>query len=298
MINLDGTHVAMITPFNKDGTLNEEKYREFIDFLIDGGVEGILAAGTTGESATLSFEEHQRVIDIMVDQADGRVTTIAGAGSNATSEALELVKYSEDAGADLALVITPYYNKPQQKGMYDHYKLLQDSCDIPLIAYNVPSRTGVDLAVDTIIDLAKLDNIVAIKEANPDLNKLANVFNRLNKEGLSNNFTVLSGNDSLTLPMISQGARGVISVAANVVPDKMSTMVHNTLNGNYDKARDLSNELFELMDVLFIEASPAPTKRALNLMNMDVGGLRMPIVEMSDDNEIVLKEVLKQHDLI
>ena len=256
-MNLEGTHVAMITPFNNDNTINEEKYREFIDFLIEGGVDGILAAGTTGESATLTLEEHQKVIDIMVDQANGRVTTIAGAGSNATSEALDLVNYSKDAGADVALVITPYYNKPQQSGLYNHFKLLNDQCDMPIIAYNVPSRTGVDLSVDNIINLAKLDNIVAIKEANPDLNKLAHVFSRLNSENLLDDFTVLSGNDSLTLPMISQGSKGVISVVANIMPNKTSTMVNNALNGNYDEARTLSNELFNLMDVLFIEASPA-----------------------------------------
>lgn len=297
-MNLEGTHVAMITPFNNDNTINEEKYREFIDFLIEGGVDGILAAGTTGESATLTLEEHQKVIDIMVDQANGRVTTIAGAGSNATSEALDLVNYSKDAGADVALVITPYYNKPQQSGLYNHFKLLNDQCDMPIIAYNVPSRTGVDLSVDNIINLAKLDNIVAIKEANPDLNKLAHVFSRLNSENLLDDFTVLSGNDSLTLPMISQGSKGVISVVANIMPNKTSTMVNNTLNGNYDEARTLSNELFNLMDVLFIEASPAPTKRALNLMGMDVGGLRMPINEICDENEVILKEILKENNLI
>ncbi len=297
MISLDGTHVAMITPFDQDNNIDEEKYRNFIDFLIDHGVDGIVAAGTTGESATMSHDEHQKVIDIMVDQANGRVTTIAGAGSNATSEALDLVKYVEDAGADAALVITPYYNKPQQSGLYDHYKLLDDATNIPIIAYNVPSRTGVDLSVDTIIKLAQLDDIVAIKEANPDLNKLANVFNRLKKEEITD-FTVLSGNDSLTLPMIAQGARGVISVAANVMPTEMSDMVNSALNADYVRSQELSNYLFDLMDVLFIEASPAPTKQALNLMGMDMGGLRMPINPISESNDIILQEVLKEYNLI
>ena len=288
MISLDGTHVAMITPFDQDNNIDEEKYRNFIDFLIDHGVDGIVAAGTTGESATMSHDEHQKVIDIMVDQANGRVTTIAGAGSNATSE---------DAGADAALVITPYYNKPQQSGLYDHYKLLDDATNIPIIAYNVPSRTGVDLSVDTIIKLAQLDDIVAIKEANPDLNKLANVFNRLKKEEITD-FTVLSGNDSLTLPMIAQGARGVISVAANVMPTEMSDMVNSALNADYVRSQELSNYLFDLMDVLFIEASPAPTKQALNLMGMDMGGLRMPINPISESNDIILQEVLKEYNLI
>lgn len=297
-MNLDGTHVAMVTPLNDDGTINEEEYRNLIDFLIDGGVEGILAAGTTGESATMTHDEHQKVIDIMVDQVNGRALTIAGAGSNATREAMDLVKYAEDAGADTALVITPYYNKPQQSGLYDHFKILNDSNNIPIIAYNVPSRTGIDLSKDSIIDIAKLDNIVAIKEANPDLNKLASVFNELEKNDLLDNFTVLSGNDSLTLPMISQGSRGVISVAANVLPDKMSTMVRKALEGKYDDARKLSNELFDLMDVMFIEASPAPAKRALNLMGKNVGGLRMPLKEMSEKNDVILQEIMKKYDLI
>ena len=298
MMNLDGTHVAMVTPLNDDGTINEEEYRNLIDFLIDGGVEGILAAGTTGESATMTHDEHQKVIDIMVDQVNGRALTIAGAGSNATREAMDLVKYAEDAGADTALVITPYYNKPQQSGLYDHFKILNDSNNIPIIAYNVPSRTGIDLSKDSIIDIAKLDNIVAIKEANPDLNKLASVFNDLEKNDLLDNFTVLSGNDSLTLPMIAQGSRGVISVAANVLPDKMSAMVRKALEGKYDEARKLSNELFDIMDVMFIEASPAPAKRALNLMGKNVGGLRMPLKQMSDENDVVLQEVMKRYDLI
>ena len=296
-MNLNGTHVAMITPFDKDGNIDEEKYRNLIDFLIENNVDGVVAAGTTGESATITHEEQQEVIDIMIDQVNGRVTTIAGAGSNATVEAQNLVKYAEDAGADAALVITPYYNKPQQSGLYNHFKLLNDSHNIPIVAYNVPSRTGVDLAVDTIVDVAKLDNIVAIKEANPDLNKLASLFNQLNKNDL-NDFIVLSGNDSLTLPMIAQGARGVISVAANVLPDKMSQMVNFALEGEYEKSRELPNYLFELMDVLFIEASPAPTKRALNLMGMEVGGLRMPINPISDKNDEILQKVLKKYELI
>lgn len=297
-MNLDGTHVAMVTPLDDDKNINEEEYRNLIDFLIEGGVEGILAAGTTGESATMTHEEHQKVIDIMIDQVDGRALTIAGAGSNATSEAMDLVKYAENTGADAALVITPYYNKPQQRGLYEHFKLLNDSNDIPIIAYNVPSRTGIDLSVESIVDIAKLDNIVAIKEANPDLNKLASVFNELEKENLTENFTVLSGNDSLTLPMIAQGARGVISVAANVLPSEMSTMVREALNGNYDEARKLSNDLFDLMDVMFIEASPAPAKRALNLMGKNMGGLRLPLLEMSEANDEILQEVMKKYDLI
>lgn len=296
-MNLNGTHVALITPFDDNDNIDEEKYRELIDFLIDNNVDGIVAAGTTGESATITHEEQQQIIDVMIDQVNGRVTTIAGAGSNSTSEAQNLLTYAENAGADAALVITPYYNKPQQSGLYNHFKILNDNHEIPIIAYNVPSRTGVDLSIETIVDIAKLDNIVAIKEANPDLNKLAALFNKLNENNL-NDFVVLSGNDSLTLPMIAQGAKGVISVAANVLPDKMSQMVNLALEGKYDESRDVSNYLFDLMDVLFIEASPAPTKRALNLMGMDVGGLRMPINPISKENDEILQKVLSKYELI
>ncbi|MCD7782024.1 MAG: 4-hydroxy-tetrahydrodipicolinate synthase [Methanosphaera sp.] len=296
-MNLDGTHVAMVTPFDSDNNIDEERYREFIDYLIDAKVDGIVAAATTGESATMSHAEHQKVIDILIDQVDGRVTTIAGAGSNATSEAIDLLKYSEDAGADCALIITPYYNKPQQKGLVEHYQVLNDSSDLPIITYNVPSRTSVDLSIDTTIQLAQMDNIIAIKEANPDLNKLANIFSILEEKDIEN-FDVLSGNDSLTVPMISQGARGVISVVANIMPEKTTSMVNNALQGNYDKARSLSNELFDLMNVLFIESSPAPAKKALELMGMSVGGLRLPLVDMSEENTRVLEDVLRKYDLI
>lgn len=296
-MNLDGTHVAMITPFDKDGKINEEKYRQLIDYLIENNVDGVLAAGTTGESATITHEEQQKIIDIMIDQVNGRVKTIAGAGSNATAEAQNLVEYAENSGADAALVITPYYNKPQQSGLCDHFKYLNDNNDIPIIAYNVPSRTGVDLSVNSIVDVAKLDNVVAIKEANPDLNKLASLFNELTKNDVKD-FTVLSGNDSLTLPMIAQGAKGVISVAAHIMPNEMSQMVNYALDGDFDKSKELADYLFDIMDVLFIEASPAPTKRALELIGMDMGGLRMPINPISQENDVILQEVLKRYELI
>ena len=296
-MNLDGTHVAMITPFDSDMNIDEERYREFVEYLINKNVDGIVAAATTGESATLSHKEHQKVIDILVDQVDGRVTTIAGAGSNSTTEAVDLLKYSEDAGADCALVITPYYNKPQQAGLIKHYETLNNSSNLPIIAYNVPSRTSVDTSIDTTIKLAQMDNIVAMKEANPDLNKLANIFSLIEENDIDN-FVVLSGNDSLTLPMISQGARGVISVVANIMPEETTLMVNKALEQDYLEARKLSNMLFELMDVLFIESSPAPAKKALELMGQSVGGLRLPLVDMSEANVEVLKEVLKKYELI
>ena len=220
-MKLEGTIVAMVTPFTKEDGVDETGMRENINYLIDGGVDGILAAGTTGESATITHDEQKKMIDILVDEVDGKVAAIAGAGSNSSKEALGLVKHAEDSGADAALVITPYYNKPQQHGLYEHYKLLSDSTNIPIIVYNVPSRTGTDIDVETIGKVAQLDSVVAIKEANPDLDKVSQTIKKL-QDIECKNFRVLSGNDNLTLPMLALGAKGVISVVANVDPARMS----------------------------------------------------------------------------
>ena len=191
-MKLEGTFVAMITPFTSDDEVDEKGMRKNINYLIENGVDGIVVAGTTGESATITHDEQERMIDILIDEVDGRVTTIAGAGSNSTAETLRLVKYAEKAGADAALVITPYYNKPQQQGLINHYKYITENSNIPIIIYNVPSRTGIDIGVDEIVELAKLDNIVALKEANPDLDKVSILESELEKEGLSDKFIILS----------------------------------------------------------------------------------------------------------
>ena len=206
-MNFEGTYVAMVTPFTKDEEIDEEGFRSNINFLIDNGVNGLLAAGTTGESATLSHDEHKKVIEILIDEVDGRVETLAGAGSNSTKEAIDLVKFSEDAGADAALVITPYYNKPQQHGLIDHYQVISDASDIPIIAYNVPSRTGVNLDVDTIVELAKIDNVDAIKEASGSIDKISEIYKALSLEGLEEDFNILSGEDGLTLPIMALGGQ-------------------------------------------------------------------------------------------
>ena len=206
-MNLEGTFVAMITPFTSDDEVDEEGMRKNINYLIENGVDGIVVAGTTGESATITHEEQEKMIDILIDEVNGRVTTIAGAGSNSTTEALRLVKYAENAGADAALVITPYYNKPQQQGLINHYKYITENSNIPIIVYNVPSRTGIDIGIDAIVELAKLDNIVALKEANPDLDKVSILESKLEKEGLNEKFNILSGNDNLTLPLMALGAK-------------------------------------------------------------------------------------------
>jgi 4-hydroxy-tetrahydrodipicolinate synthase len=295
-MKLEGTIVAMVTPFNDKDEVNETGIRENINYLIDRGVDGVLAAGTTGESATITHDEQRKMIDIMVDEVNGRVKCIAGAGSNSSKEALGLVKYAESAGADAALVITPYYNKPQPHGLYMHYRMLAESTNIPLIVYNVPSRTGTDIDVDTIAKVAELDNIIAIKEANPDLDKVSQIMKKL--ESVDSDFCVISGNDNLTLPMISLGAKGVISVLANVDPARMSKLVQSALDGNYTEAMRIHYELYDLMKVLFIESNPVPTKEALNLMNRPAGHVRMPLGSLKEENKNKLQKVLQDLKLI
>ncbi|MCL2156770.1 MAG: 4-hydroxy-tetrahydrodipicolinate synthase [Methanobrevibacter sp.] len=293
-MNLEGTIVAMITPFTSDDKIDEEGYRSNINFLIENGVDGLLAAGTTGESATITHEEQRRLIEILVEETDGRVATIAGAGSNSTKEALGLVQFAEDTGADFALVITPYYNKPQPHGLIEHYKTMNDNTDIPIIIYNVPSRTGTDIDVETIASVAKMDNIVSIKEANPDLDKVSKLHKRLINDDLEDCFSILSGNDDLTVPMMSLGAKGVISVLANVDPLRMSSMVNNCLDGSYSKAMDLHYELYDLMKILFIESNPAPAKEALNILNRPAGHLRLPLAPLKKENKEALNKILKE----
>ncbi|ADZ10126.1 Dihydrodipicolinate synthase [Methanobacterium lacus] len=296
-MSLKGTIVAMVTPFTKEDEVDEAGMRENINYLIDRGVDGLLVAGTTGESATITHDEQRKMIDILVDEVNGKVNAIAGAGSNSSKEALGLVQYAENAGADAALVITPYYNKPQQHGLVEHYKFLNEKTEIPKIVYNVPSRTGTDIEVETIVEVAKLDGIVAIKEANPDMDKVSATIKRLQEEQVED-FIVTSGNDNLTLPMIALGAQGVISVVANVDPARMSQMVNKALEGDYAGASKLHYELYDLMKVLFIESNPVPSKDSLNMMGRPAGHVRLPLAPMKDESTVKLTEVLKDLELI
>lgn len=296
-MSLKGTIVAMVTPFTKEDEVDEAGMRENINYLIDRGVDGLLVAGTTGESATITHDEQRKMIDILVDEVNGKVKAIAGAGSNSSKEALGLVQYAENAGADAALVITPYYNKPQQHGLVEHYKLLNEKTNIPKIVYNVPSRTGTDIEVETIVEVAQLDGIVAIKEANPDMDKVSATIKRLQEENIKD-FIVTSGNDNLTLPMIALGAQGVISVVANVDPARMSQMVNAALDGDFTKASKLHYELYDLMKVLFIESNPVPSKDSLNMMGRPAGHVRLPLAPMKDENTAKLTKVLKELELI
>ena len=296
-MNFEGTYVAMVTPFDNKGNIDEEGLRSNINYLIDKGVNGLVGAGTTGESATITHDEHKQIIEVLVDEVDGRVETIAGTGSNSTSEALNLTKFAQDVGVDAALVITPYYNKPQQHALVNHYQAV-GTCDLPIIAYNVPSRTGVNMDVETIVEIAKIDNIDAVKEASGSVDKVSDIYNALLAEGLEDDFNILSGEDSLTLPIMAVGGTGVISASANIDAKRMVLMVDSILNDDYDRAFELHNEMLELIRALFIESNPVPVKTSMNLMGLPAGDLRAPLAPMKEENLEVLKKALKNAELI
>lgn len=297
-MRFEGTYVAMVTPFNKDKEIDEEGFRSNINYLIDQGVDGLVGAGTTGESATLNHDEHQKIIEILVDEVDGRVQTVAGTGSNATSEALSLTKFAADTGVDAALLITPYYNKPQQHALVAHYETVAGKCDLPIIAYNVPSRTGSDIAVETAVEIAKIDGMEAIKEASGSVDKVSDIYQALSREGLEDDFNILSGEDSLTLPLMAVGATGVISASANIDGKRMALMVNSILNDDYTRAFELHYEMLDVIRALFIESNPVPVKTAMNLMGLPSGPFRQPLCEMKDENLEILKKALKDSDLI
>jgi 4-hydroxy-tetrahydrodipicolinate synthase len=258
-----------------------------VEFQIRSGTDGIVPCGTTGESATLSYEEHERVIDIVIGAADGRVPVIAGTGSNNTKEAVVLTRYARKAGADAALVITPYYNKPTQKGLIAHFTAVAESADIPVILYNVPGRTGVNMAPETVARLAEIGNIVGVKEASGNLAQICDILRMTPKT-----FCVLSGDDALYYPMLALGAKGVISVVSNVAPKEMADLYDAFTLGELLKARELHFRLWPLMQALFIETNPIPAKTALAMMGKIREEFRLPLCTMSDANRKALAKVL------
>ena len=281
-----GSIVAIVTPM-KNGKVDEEKLRELVDWQIEKGTDGIVPCGTTGESATLTYEEHCQVIDIVIDQVNKRVPVIAGTGSNSTHETIYLTEHAKKAGADGALVITPYYNKPTQKGLYDHFKAVAEAVDIPMILYNVPGRTAVNMLPDTVIELSKIKNIVGIKEASGSLDQAAEII-----AGTDDDFVLLSGEDSLTYPLLCLGADGVISVATNIVPDLMADLVDSFFAGDFLKARELHYKLYPLFKAIFYETNPIPVKKALYLLGLIEDEIRLPLVTMSEENTEKLRQVM------
>ena len=278
MLKLQGSGVALITPFNNQNKVNYEKLEELIDFQIQNSTDFIVPCGTTGESSSLSSSEKKKIIDFTVKKVNKRIPVIAGTGSNNTKNAIEMSKYAKNVGADAVLIVTPYYNKTNQEGLYVHYKKIAKAIyPLPIILYNVPSRTGIDINIDTITRLAKIENIIAIKEANPSLEKICNIIATTKNE----NFIVLSGNDNLLLPILSVGGKGIISVAANIIPHQM----HNICQNN-DK--DLFYKYLDIMNNLFLDVNPIMIKEAMNYLKFDVGKVRLPLYSPKNDKLIKL----------
>ena len=289
----EGVIPAIVTPFLRNSTrdVDIEGLRSNIEFLLAHGVHGIVPCGSTGESATLTFEEHEKVIEVAIDVAGGKVPVIAGTGSNNTAEAVRLTRAAKDMGADGALVISPYYNKPNRSGLVKHYTALAD-IDIPVIMYNVPGRTGQNLATDLVMELAHHPNIVAIKEASGDIGQISRII-----EGtLDEDFQVISGDDNITLPILALGGAGVISVAANVEPARMVSMFESFCDGDLESALDMHYMLSPLFRAMFIDTNPIPVKKAVELRGMAGGPPRLPLDELDSDKTAKLAEVLSAYD--
>jgi len=293
-MKLEGSYAALVTPFNREGRLDEDAYRHLIRMQIKGGTRGLVPCGSTGEAATLTHEEYRRAIEIACDESRGEVPVIAGVGTNATWKAVESAREAESLGADALLVLAPYYNKPTQEGIYQHFRAVARESRLPLVAYNIPSRTGVNIAPKTIARLAKdFPTVIAVKEAAGSLDQVSEIL-ALTKPG----FTVLSGDDSLTVPMMSVGARGVISVVANIAPKQTQALCEAALKGDYKRAAALHLKLFPLIKALFIETNPIPVKAALAMMGHCRPSLRLPLTPLSAENRPALKKALKEYGLI
>lgn len=288
-----GVLTALVTPF-KANAIDEEAYRAFIEWQIASGIHGLVPCGTTGESATLTHAEHERVIEICIDQAAGRVPVLAGAGSNNTTEAIALAKFAKNAGADGALLITPYYNKPTQQGLYDHYSAIAKAVDLPLVPYNVPGRTGCNMLPPVVAKLAKeFSNIVAIKEATGDMKQASELF-----ECCPSRFNILSGDDLTALPLIALGGNGIISVTSNIVPDRIVGMCNAALTGDMPEARAAHHALFPLSKAMFMVSNPIPVKTALALMGKMSAEMRLPLCPMNENDLAALKQILVAQKLL
>lgn len=287
-----GAIVAIVTPFKK-GKVDEASLRKLIEFQIKNGTDGIVPCGTTGESSTLSHEEHDKVIEIVIDAVNKRVPVIAGTGSNSTAEAIRLTRHAYKAGADGALMVAPYYNRPTQEGLYQHYKAVAEAVPIPIIVYNIPGRTGVNINPDTLARMARIKNIVGVKEASGSIKQMSDVISLCGP-----NFDVLSGDDLFTLPLMAMGGHGVISVVSNVAPADMAGLVDAFAAGDLKKAQALHFKMTGLIDALFIETNPTPVKAALSLMKKISYEVRLPLYKLSDANYEKLKKVMIGYGLI
>jgi 4-hydroxy-tetrahydrodipicolinate synthase len=294
MLRIQGTGTAIVTPFKKNQAVDEAALRKFVDWQIKNKVEFLVPCGSTGESATMTRGERRRVIEIVLEQANGRVPVVAGTGTNSTLDSIHLTKDAKQVGVDTVLLVGPYYNKPTQEGFFQHFRAIIEECDVKAVLYNVPGRTASNMLAETTLRLAEeVKNVVAIKEASNNLEQIMQIIMHKPKD-----FAVLSGEDSLTLPIIASGGNGVISVVSNEVPKEFSDMVRFALKGDMEKAGDLHYKLFDLMRANFIESNPIPVKTALDMMGRIDDNLRLPLTKMSANNKLKLKKVLKGLKLI
>ena len=283
-----GSAVALVTPFNEDGSVNFEELERLIEFQIENKTDALVICGTTGEASTMTDEEQVETIKFSVEKANGRVPVIAGAGSNDTRHGINLAKMCEDVGADGLLEVTPYYNKTSQRGLYEHYKVIAEAVNIPIILYDVPGRTSMSIAPQTVKELAEIDNIVGLKDASGNLSYAAEVRNLVGED-----FDVYSGNDDVVVPLMSIGGAGVISVLANIYPRLVHDMCQNFFDGNTKEAGRIQVNNKKLIDALFVEPNPIPIKAAMNIMGYNVGGLRLPLYEAADSTKELLKGLLR-----
>ncbi|HMB94480.1 MAG TPA: 4-hydroxy-tetrahydrodipicolinate synthase [Tepidisphaeraceae bacterium] len=289
-MNLSGAMTAMITPF-RDGKVDESRLREQIEFQISSGIDGLVPVGTTGESPTLDFPEHERVIELTVQFANKRVPIIAGTGANATTEALELHRFAKKVGADACLSVNPYYNKPSQEGLYRHFMTLADTVDLPIVLYNIPGRTGVTMSPQTVARLSEHPNLIGIKEATGSIDMASEILSLCD-------ITIISGDDSLTLPLMSIGARGVISVVSNLLPEQIKQMTSLALDDRFSEATTIHRELFTLTKALFLDGNPVGIKYAMKVAGKDTGELRLPLVEANDATKQAIQKAMKKLDII
>lgn len=291
-MKLEGSFVALVSPF-KNEKLNETKIRELVKFHIDNGTDGIVPCGTTGESPTLSDQEKDRFIEIVIEEAKDKLTIVAGTGTNNTDKTIKATRRAKEMGADAALIITPYYNKPTQEGLYRHFEAVLKAVELPIMIYNVPGRTSVNILPGTVARLAKYENTVAIKEASGDLNQASEIISRC-----GDSIKVFSGDDSLFTPILSVGGVGVVSVIANIVPQELKTLYTTFVEKKLTEVQRLHQYLFPLCQAMFIETNPIPVKTAMNLIGMEVGDFRLPLAPMSESNKQRLIDIIKSYGLL
>ena len=288
-----GSMTALVTPMNSDGSVDYGALDNLVEMQIGAGIDALVPCGTTGESATMTAQERQDVIAHVVKTSNGRTPVVAGAGANSTAVAIDHQKRAADTGAEWALVVTPFYNKPTPTGLYRHYEALVDAADIPVILYNVPGRTGCDMLPETVAQIAKLDGIIAVKEATADISRVQTI-----RDLTSEDFKILSGDDATTLAFMKAGGDGVISVASNVAPKEFTDMVHFARDGEFEKAQILHDQMAEIFEVLFIESNPIPVKTALALKGMMQENFRLPLCEISAEARVKLEAALKNGNWI